>query len=142
MFCTLGNKKLLKKTCIVKQTLSGERQISAYDSSFSGVLVKITPKYFTVWKFHDFSTTKIFREISFEDYRSAKSATLTHLEAQNWTFVNFCTILRLKITKWTKFTAPKIAKTAVFALLNSTKLILHKIWVIEKFWTFHTVTSL
>ena len=28
----------------------------------------------TVWKFHDFSTTQILREINFEDSRSAKYA--------------------------------------------------------------------
>ena len=45
----------------------------------------------TVWKFHNFSTTQILREINFEDSRSAKSANLTHLEALNSDFMNFCT---------------------------------------------------
>ena len=35
----------------------------------------------TVWKFHDISVTQILREINFEDFRSAKFAILTHLEA-------------------------------------------------------------
>ena len=34
----------------------------------------------TVWKFHDFSITQILREITFEDFRSAKSAILKHLD--------------------------------------------------------------
>ena len=46
----------------------------------------------TMWKFKDFSTTQILREINFEDFRSAKSAILTHLEA-----LNFCTFLRAEI---------------------------------------------
>jgi len=33
----------------------------------------------TVWKNHDFSDTKILREINFVDSRSAKSAISTHL---------------------------------------------------------------
>ena len=62
--------------------------------------------HFTVWKFHDFCTIEILREINFEDSRSAKSAILTH----------FCTFWRLKFTKWTNFPVPKMAKTADFAL--------------------------
>ena len=37
--------------------------------------------FYTVWKFQEFSITQILREINFEDFRSAKSAILTHLEA-------------------------------------------------------------
>ena len=50
--------------------------------------------------------------------------------------MNFCTFLRLKLTKWTKFTTPKMTKPAVFALLISTKLISRKIWVIQNSWKF------
>ena len=32
----------------------------------------------TLWKFKDFSTTQILREINFEDSTNAKSATFTH----------------------------------------------------------------
>ena len=42
-------------------------------------------------------------------------------------FMYFCSFWRLKYTKLTKFTALEIAKTSVFALLNSPKLISHKI---------------
>ena len=38
----------------------------------------------TVWKFQDFSVTQILREINFGDFRSAKYAILTHLEALNF----------------------------------------------------------
>ena len=53
--------------------------------------------------------------------------------------MNFCTFERLIFTKWTKFTAPKMAKTAVFALWESPKLISRKISVIQKYGDFHTV---
>ena len=48
------------------------------------------------------------------------------------TFMNFCTFWRLIFTKLTKLLAPIMAKLAVFALLESQKLISRKIWVIEK----------
>ena len=56
--------------------------------------------------------------------------------------MNFCTFWRLIFTKLTKFTAPKMVKLTVFALLEFTKLISHKIWMIEKSWNFHTVMYL
>ena len=56
--------------------------------------------------------------------------------------MNFCTFWRLKFTKWTKFTALKMAKTAVFALLESPNLISRKFRVIEKSWNFHTVSKI
>ena len=34
-----------------------------------------------MWKINDFSVTQIFRENNFGDFRSAKSAIPTHLEA-------------------------------------------------------------
>ena len=46
---------------------------------------------FTVWKFHDFYISQILREINFGEFRSAKSAILTHLEGLNFDFMNFCT---------------------------------------------------
>ena len=39
-----------------------------------------------VWKLEDFSITEILREINFGDFRSAKSAILTHLEALDLDF--------------------------------------------------------
>ena len=52
--------------------------------------------------------------------------------------MHFFNFWRLQCTKWTNFTAPKMAKTAVFALLESSKLISRKISVIQKSWYFHT----
>ena len=53
--------------------------------------------------------------------------------------MNFCTFWRLKFTKWAKFTAPKMAKTADFALPEYSKLISRQISVIQKSWNFHNV---
>ena len=47
----------------------------------------------TVWKFHEFSTTQILREINFGDSRSAKSAILIHREALNFDFKIFLPFL-------------------------------------------------
>ena len=46
-------------------------------------------KIHAVWKFRNFSTTQILREINFWNSRSAKAAFLTHLEALNWDFYEF-----------------------------------------------------
>jgi len=42
-----------------------------------------------VWKFHDFSITQILREINFGDFRRAKSAISTRLEALDFDFHEF-----------------------------------------------------
>ena len=65
--------------------------------------------------------------INFGHSRGAKSAIWTHLEALNFYFYDFLHISILKFTKWTKLTASKLAKTAVFAFLDSAKLISRKI---------------
>ena len=93
----------------------------------------------TVWKYQDFCITQSSREINFEDSWSTKPAILRHVEALNLDCYEFFPFWRLQFTKWTKFLAPKMAKMAVFALLESTKLISHKISVIQKSWNFHTV---
>ena len=54
-------------------------------------LLQMLNHRFTVLKFHDFPITWNLREIIFGDFRSAKSAILTHLEALTFDFVNFCT---------------------------------------------------
>ena len=43
----------------------------------------------TVWKFQNFCIIQILREINFEDFWSAKSAILTHLEALKSYFYDF-----------------------------------------------------
>ena len=54
-----------------------------------------------------------------------------NFEAQNLPF------LKNEISKWKKFRAPKLAKTALLELLESPKLISRKIWVTGKSWNFH-----
>ena len=73
---------------------------------------------------HDFSIIQILREINFGDSRDS-----THLEVLNFDLYEFFHFL--KFTKSTKFRTPKMAKTAVFSLLNSPKLISRKIWMTE-----------
>ena len=70
---------------------------------------------------------QILREIKFEDSRSAKCSILTQLQAPNSDFMNLSTFCRLEFTKLTKFKARKLAETAISALQESQKLILHKI---------------
>ena len=54
-------------------------------------ILYFTYSKFTVWKFHDFSTTQILLEINFGDSRSAKSAIITHLKALDFDFYDLCT---------------------------------------------------
>ena len=54
-------------------------------------------------------------------------------------FMKFCTFWRQEFTKLTIFKAPKMAQMTDLELLNSPKLISHKIWETEKSWNFHTV---
>ena len=60
-----------------------------YDEKYVG-------KNITVWKFPNFSTPQILREIDFWDPRSAKIAILTHLEALNFDFYEFLQFLKAK----------------------------------------------
>ena len=50
-----------------------------------------------MWKFHDFSSTQILREINFGDFRVSKSAIWTHLEALNFDFHEFLHFLKAEI---------------------------------------------
>ena len=61
---------------------------------------------YTVWKFHDFSTIQILREINFMDSRSAKSVILTHLEALNFDFYAFLHFLQAEIYQINKNQSP------------------------------------
>ena len=53
--------------------------------------------YHTVWNFQYFCITQILCEISFENCRSAKSASSTYLEALNYNFHEFLHFLKAKI---------------------------------------------
>ena len=106
-----------------------------------------------MWKFQHFSITQILREVNFGECKSSKTAVFAIfgiLEVQNLPFyyiqsllilifVNFFIFWRLKCTKRTKVTTPKMSKRDVFALQESSKLTSRKIWVIEKSWNFHTL---
>ena len=80
-------------------------------------------------KFHNFSSTliHILREINFEDSRSAKYAFLTILETLNFDFWLILAFKSARIHKKSQFRASKCFKMAVFALLESPKLISRKI---------------
>ena len=48
----------------------------------------------TVWKFHNFSITQIFREIIFRNFGGPKTSILTFRGYEFWFLVNFCTFWR------------------------------------------------
>ena len=57
-------------------------------------------------KFHDFSITQILREINIGDFRRAKSAILTRLEALKFDFYEFLHLLKAKIYQINKIQSP------------------------------------
>ena len=93
----------------------------------------------TLRKFHNFSVAQNLWEIDFGDSRSAKSTILTHLEALNCDFMNYCIFWRLRFTKLTIFRAPKIAKTPVLQILDSQKLLSRKNLSDRKIMTFPNI---
>ena len=63
------------------------------------------------WKYHSveisaFSVTQILREINFLDFRSAKSAIVTYLEALNFAFYEFLLFWETEIDQTNLFKAP------------------------------------
>ena len=60
----------------------------------------------TVWKLQDFPITWILREINFGDFRSAKSAILTHLEGLNTDFYEFLHLSKAEIDQINKTHIP------------------------------------
>ena len=70
--------------------------------------------HFTVWKFHDFCTIEILREINFEDSWSAKSAILTHLEALNFDYYACLHFLKAENDQINKILSPKSSKNCSF----------------------------
>ena len=81
----------------------------------------------SVENFRIFSVTPILREINLWDSRSVKSAILTQLEALNFDFYELLHSLKAEILHISKFRAPKMTKMAILQLLNSQKLVSHKI---------------
>ena len=85
-----------------------------------------------MWKFHEFSITRILREINLGDSKKAKSSILSHLEALNLEFNALLHLLKLKFTKLSNFRVTKMAKMAVLELLDYATLISRKIRMTEK----------
>ena len=77
-----------------------------------------------MWKFHDFYITHILREINLGDFKSAKSAILTHLEPLNFDFHECLHIMKVAIYQLNKIHSPKMA---VLELLDSPNMISRKI---------------
>ena len=93
-----------------------------------------------MWKFHDFSITQILREIKFRESRISKTASFGNFRGpETLKFGQFQPLKSAKIHKESKFRASKCVGIADFALLEYTKLISRKIWLIEKFLNFYTV---
>ena len=79
--------------------------------------------YDTVWKFHDFSITRILREINFEDCRSSKSAILTYFEALNLDFYEFLHFLGGYILPKIEIQSLKNCKNGIFLTCTIPKII-------------------
>ena len=60
-------------------------------------------------------------------------------EALNFDFWSISAVTKCKLSYESKFRASKCVNIADFALLETTKLISHKIWATEKSWNFHSV---
>ena len=80
-----------------------------------------------MWKFHDFSITQILREINFGDFKSAKSAILTHLEALKFDFNEFLHFLKAEFYQINQIQSSKNAKMAIFRTSRIPNLISRKI---------------
>ena len=124
---------------------------------------KRAKKLSTVWKFKDFASSWILREIISGASKRAKIVIWAILEAWNLDFWGFLHLSGVEINKnhiletmnldscrfqqlfkteidqnW-NFRANKMAKIAVFTILNLPNLISRKIWVAEYLLNFHTV---
>ena len=75
-----------------------------------------------MWKFHDFSITQILREINFGDFKSAKSAILTHLEALKFDFNEFLHFLKAEFYQINKIQSPKNGKNGGFRASRFSKI--------------------
>ena len=87
------------------------------------------------------SVTQIFREINFRNFRGPTTSILRYLEVLEFDFYEFLYFLKAENCQNKTFRASKIAKTAVFELLDWPKLISRKISLTEKSWIFNNVPS-
>ena len=78
-------------------------------------------------KFQDFSVIQILREIKFGDSRNAKSAILTHLELLDFVFHEFLHFVKAELPNQQSSELLKLPILAFLDLLDSRKLISHKI---------------
>ena len=67
-----------------------------------------------------FSVTQILREINFEDSRSSKSATLTHLGALNFGFQEFLYFLKAEVYRINKMAKDSSFRTSKFCKIEFT----------------------
>ena len=75
-----------------------------------------------MWKFQDFSATHNLREINFGHFEAPETTILTIWAVLNFEFLDIFDILKREIPKKSKSKASKIAKMAVFDILNSAKI--------------------
>ena len=75
-----------------------------------------------MWKFHNLSITHISREINFWDYKSAKTAILTHFQALNYDFYVFLHFLKAEIHQIKRIQNFKMPKTADLGLSDYPKI--------------------
>ena len=80
----------------------------------------------TVCKFNDFPITQILRETNFGDFRSAKSATLTHSESLNFDFYEVLHFLKSEIYQINIIQRTKSGKNCNFRPSKFPKLISQK----------------
>ena len=80
-----------------------------------------------MWKIHEFFITQILRETNFGDFRSAKLAISTHLEALNFDFHQFLNFVKAENDQKTKFRVFKIVKMAFLVFQRYQKFISRKI---------------
>ena len=79
-----------------------------------------------MWEFHDFSITQNLREINFWDFRSTKSAILTHFQAKNYDFLHILYFLKAEFDQKIKIRVPENTIITFLELLDPPKLILRK----------------
>ena len=74
-------------------------------------------------KFQNFPTiTQILREINIGDFRSAKSAILTHFEALNYHFDEFLHFLKAAIYQINRIQSPNDVKNGSFSTSRFSKI--------------------
>ena len=74
-----------------------------------------------MWKFHDFSTTQILREINIGDFRRAKSG-ITRLEALKFDFYEFLHLLIPDFYQMDKIHRPQKGKNSNFCTSRISKI--------------------